>query len=148
MVFFFIFLSCSRNSNVQCCFFSSSCHALAILMCNGVFVHLLVMLSQFQCAMVVLLILLSSCFFKASNHKNGLVCLFVQLFAFPPPHAPPHPKLISSWTRFHNLHSHCYFLLGILLLCIIPIVEVHIVVPQWVNLDIYLKPFETSHYNR
>jgi hypothetical protein len=44
-------------------------------MCNGGFTHLQI--------------------FKASNHNNGLVCLFVQLLAFSPSPCPPHPKLIS-----------------------------------------------------
>jgi hypothetical protein len=85
--------------------------------------------------------------FKASNHNNGLVCLIVQLLAFPPSPCPPQThklldKVSQAWGDMScNLHSYCYFLLCILLLCIIPIVEVHIVVSQWVSLDTYLKPF-------
>jgi hypothetical protein len=71
MLFFFIFLSCFRNSNVQWCFCSSSCYALAIPMCNGGLTHLII--------------------FMFSKLQTTTIILFVQLLAFPPPHAPPPP---------------------------------------------------------
>jgi hypothetical protein len=166
VLFFFLFL-CFHKSNVHQWFCSSShlC-AFKVLMCNSVFVHLLVMFSQFQCVVMNLFILFSSCshnsnvqwwsysssylhVFKASNHNNGRVCLFVQLLAFPPSPCPPPPqthkllnKVSQAWRDMPcNLHSHSYFLLCIPLLCIILIVEIHIVVSQWVSLDTFLKLF-------
>jgi hypothetical protein len=149
MIVLFLFL-CFHKSNVHQWFCSSShlC-AFKVLMCNSVFVHLLVMLSQFECAMVVLLVFLSSCFqsFKPQQWSCLSFCSTSCISPLPMPPAPPPPqthkllnKVSQAWRDMPcNLHSYCYFLLCILLLCIILIVEVHIVISQWVSLDTFLK---------
>jgi hypothetical protein len=115
IVLFFFFFLCFHKSNVHQ-WFSSSSHlsAFKVLMCNGVFVHLLVMLSVLMCngGFTHLLI------FKFSKLQTTTMVLFVFLFNFlhfPPPHAPPPPqthklldKVSQAWRDLPcNLHSHC-----------------------------------------
>jgi hypothetical protein len=95
MLFFFIFLSCSGNSNVQWCFCSSSCYALAIPMCNGGLTHLIIFM-----------------FFQSFKPQKWSCLSFCSTFCISPSPCPPAPqthKLLDkvSQPSFTLLFSYC-----------------------------------------
>ncbi len=75
MLFFLIFLSCSGNSNVQWCFCSSSCYALAIPMCNGGLTHLIIFM-----------------FFQSFKPQKWSCLSFCSTFCISPSPCPPAPQ--------------------------------------------------------